>query len=523
MKQNTFKSTLALVAIAILTACGSDELPADPSFDQDIKTELVDKSQLPEWLADYVSYLEYVPEGQELPTEKSGIYRFEWNGQTYYELYSPSQSTLHEEMYTADGVPYRLKLNEQEAFSDGVRNWTIVYIFKPHHGMQNALYPLEASDSVNAFFQNEFNDLRSDIHGFKFQNKDSIADCYIINSQQQLRIIYQGQDKLPAIDFNANTLILGRVKADISFQLKRQEIVVENRTCRLRLFFEQPVLTNMGWVADVVNHYFWALYPKVNDKNLEMKIVTMINNNFNQANTYTWDTSRAPFPSSAIITEVVPNSESYVFDKDTTDWIISKDEEGKITSFTCFQPTIDHEEKLYGCPSSFDDIKYLFPLSEDNEYRLLDIGTDTYFPLNVPMYYETYRQYYKGVPISGINGRIDYFLTTEGKRMCHAYFNYCDTKDIDVNPQITKQQALEILSNYTNMPIEDNWTCSDLEICKFYTTIQGINIPTLHLVYFLEGHRRQSIIRNQEIEVPYTATIDAHTGEILQAGGYTPL
>ena len=51
MKQNTFKSTLALVAIAILTACGSDELPADPSFDQDIKTELVDKSQLPEWLA----------------------------------------------------------------------------------------------------------------------------------------------------------------------------------------------------------------------------------------------------------------------------------------------------------------------------------------------------------------------------------------------------------------------------------------------------------------------------------------
>ena len=52
MKQNTFMSTLALVAIAFLTACGSDELPADPSFDQDIKTELVDKSQLPQsgWL-----------------------------------------------------------------------------------------------------------------------------------------------------------------------------------------------------------------------------------------------------------------------------------------------------------------------------------------------------------------------------------------------------------------------------------------------------------------------------------------
>ena len=31
MKQNTFISTLALVAIAFLTACGSDELPAEPT------------------------------------------------------------------------------------------------------------------------------------------------------------------------------------------------------------------------------------------------------------------------------------------------------------------------------------------------------------------------------------------------------------------------------------------------------------------------------------------------------------
>ena len=103
MKQNTFKSTLALVAIFALTACSSDELAADPSFDQDIKTELVDKSQLPEWLADYVSYLEYVPEGQELPTEKSGIYRFELFKKFYYEVFSPDQGTIHSDLYTEDG------------------------------------------------------------------------------------------------------------------------------------------------------------------------------------------------------------------------------------------------------------------------------------------------------------------------------------------------------------------------------------------------------------------------------------
>ena len=86
------------MAIFVFTACGSDELPDDPSFDQEIKTEIVDKSQLPEWLVDYIDYLEYVPDGQDLPTEPSGIYRVEWDGETYYEISSPSQSTIQEKL-----------------------------------------------------------------------------------------------------------------------------------------------------------------------------------------------------------------------------------------------------------------------------------------------------------------------------------------------------------------------------------------------------------------------------------------
>lgn len=120
---------LAFAATLALTACGSDELPADPSFDQDIKTELVDKSQLPEWLADYVSYLEYVPEGQELPTEKSGIYRFEWNGKTYYEISSPSQSSIHQDLYDADGNRIRLEEKDYTSLNDSACNWTIIYLF----------------------------------------------------------------------------------------------------------------------------------------------------------------------------------------------------------------------------------------------------------------------------------------------------------------------------------------------------------------------------------------------------------
>ena len=91
MKQYTYIRTLALMAIFAFAACGGEDYTDDPIFDQDVKTELVDKSELPEWLADYINYLEYVPEGQDLPTEPSGIYRFEWDGKTFYPKF---RSTL---------------------------------------------------------------------------------------------------------------------------------------------------------------------------------------------------------------------------------------------------------------------------------------------------------------------------------------------------------------------------------------------------------------------------------------------
>ena len=56
------------------------------------------KKSFQELQVDYIDYLEYVPDGQDLPTEPSGIYRVEWDGETYYEISSPSQSTIHEKL-----------------------------------------------------------------------------------------------------------------------------------------------------------------------------------------------------------------------------------------------------------------------------------------------------------------------------------------------------------------------------------------------------------------------------------------
>ena len=55
----TMKNYIHLIALSALcsfAACASEDYTDDPIFDQEIKTGLVDKNQLPKWLADYINY-----------------------------------------------------------------------------------------------------------------------------------------------------------------------------------------------------------------------------------------------------------------------------------------------------------------------------------------------------------------------------------------------------------------------------------------------------------------------------------
>ena len=106
---------------------------------------------------------------------------------------------------------------------------------------------------------------------------------------------------------------------------------------------------------------------------------------------------------------------------------IYRDESGRVTGIEAFMAGQDNLEKLMSAPTSFEDIKYLFPLSEGNEIRLVGQGENS--PIgeasglgemwHYPQYYENYTQYYKGVPI-GNWCRINYFGTPQGKRMTYA-------------------------------------------------------------------------------------------------------
>ena len=511
MKHKNYLSILTLMVTFILAACSSEDYTDDPIFDQEIKTELVDKSELPQWLADYVTYLEYVPEGQELPTEKSGIYRFEWNGETYYEYYSTSQIAMHTDIYTSKGKPYFLKESDYKAFSEEVRNWTIVYLLNfTHEKQEGILYPSHCSDSIQEFFERTLSDDDYYRSKFVFQYEDTPKDGYIINSQKQLESIYIGSDSLPDIDFDDYTLILAKMPVKTNYSYKRQEIDfnssdIINRPM-LKLYFERPPDSNVP-VDTVITQYTWALYPKNNNESLYVNVMC----NFQETDNFTIYKSSLSHDPSAM---------------DPSDWDVQTEENGEI-SFRCFQPGNEELEKLYSCPSCLEDVAFLLPLSEDNEIRRISQGIlpfdDGVF--HFMEFYEHYQQYYKGVPVLN-DGKLIYLLTPKGKRMTNGWFRgFFDIKDLDVTPDITKEQAVRIFSNFTNLTVElsdEYYETVKLYVGVFDSEMEGKNVRSAHLYYLVVGPRGNyaGILVPPYVALysgtPCVAMIDAHTGEILK-------
>lgn len=260
------------MAIFAFTACGGEDYTDDPIFNQEIKTELVDKSQLPEWLADYINHLEYVPEGQDLPTEPSGIYRFKWNNRFFYEVYTPSQTMMHSDLYIDDGTPVQLVESDYKSLTDNARDWTIVYLLQPsHQPSRNTVYPVE-THKYDSFFEKTMSYPRY----FRFDMYKIGDYVYTINSEEQLRselhIITWLQ--WPQIDFSKYTLVIGRIPTYRQKPLRRHEIITDGQVSTLCLYFERKLRMDEFMSEDTIEYRpFWALYPKMEEKVLNMEII----------------------------------------------------------------------------------------------------------------------------------------------------------------------------------------------------------------------------------------------------------
>ena len=215
------------------------------------------------------------------------------------------------------------------------------------------------------------------------------------------------------------------------------------------------------------------------------------------------------------------NSFSYVEEEYQTDtingWAISRDESERVCYLSFFNAGQDPIDKLYSSPTSFDELKHLFPLSEGNEIRLTGEGeTGVLADLSdLKQYYEDYTQYYKGVPVQAL-GRIYYYITPQGKRMSYAWTGpFIDIKNLDTNPNISEQEARQILAKYLKVKRDDSWSCS-IYIIESPSRNNGTIVRKQRLVYHVWGPYAPSVPGVCYFRAPqYNAIIDAHTGELI--------
>ena len=89
---------------------------------------------------------------------------------------------------------------------------------------------------------------------------------YIINSQQELADIYIGKKKLPTIDFDKYTLIIGQqIMPGRGFYVVKKELLAGDNGLILNLYTKNdheliPCASQ--------NLYFWGLYPKLSQKTI---------------------------------------------------------------------------------------------------------------------------------------------------------------------------------------------------------------------------------------------------------------
>ena len=273
------KRIMLLAAVIALAAC-STEKHEDPLFDDEVNMVLQDMSLLPEWLADYVGYLECSPEGKKLISSSgktdSGIYRFKWNGNTYYEIFFPNQNKLHSNLFTYEGVPVELTEQYLKDFSENVYDWTIIYLFHPNQERfweypKNVYHTLSDIEFEKDSALTDFLNRTCDHHVNKFKIEGSNI-CYIVRNEKQLKTFYDGNIPLPEIDFSRYSLFVGTVSISDRAELKRIDFTRSTVTSKdlddnvIHLHFENKLpIFQQDEFQNQKKYYFWALFPALEE------------------------------------------------------------------------------------------------------------------------------------------------------------------------------------------------------------------------------------------------------------------
>lgn len=95
--------------------------------------------------------------------------------------------------------------------------------------------------------------------------------CFLINSSEAMEPKYFGDQKIPKVDFEKQTLLLGRVQDYPGCVLEKQSVNVTDDFVIVNLVVKR----GLSVYHSVVGYYFWGIYDKLPDKKvvLEKKIL----------------------------------------------------------------------------------------------------------------------------------------------------------------------------------------------------------------------------------------------------------
>ena len=134
---------------------------------------------------------------------------------------------------------------------------------------------------LSVFFQSELHD--------PFYNEFGVASstffgelewdaqpCYLINSMEEFRAAYQGDEQLPEVDFDRYSVLVGRtIRMGGAESLRSFSLEDEGDHYRLAIVILCNVNPDLIYTCDIGDLFYWNIYPKLETKPITIERSTI--------------------------------------------------------------------------------------------------------------------------------------------------------------------------------------------------------------------------------------------------------
>ena len=143
-------------------------------------------------------------------------------------------------------------------------------------GQDGRVYPVVANnigENVSGVFANVFPEGAHNGKGFRTfftQDEENMDSYYVVNSEEEMKALFEAGTTLPQIDFDKYTLVMGRFFGMPSDYVYSQYLNEESASISFTVCIKNHAFDTGGELMDATwatVHFFWGLYPKFKTDN----------------------------------------------------------------------------------------------------------------------------------------------------------------------------------------------------------------------------------------------------------------